>query len=164
MALKQRKWCLCSHSQMQGSICLSFQTWHLVRGPRGKRGLGNEITVNFSSLAGTPLHRPTAEHTNVYSSQFIFKIWLLVSRAFCPSNWLVWHTFRKSHGGIWGIQAIKLLCWTDWQSCSNGNPNHFGGISSRSFISISYCSIWTLPKSLEDARAEKYGASYTYRV
>lgn len=48
---------------------------NLASGERTQRekGLGNEITVNISSLAGTPLHRPTAELTNVYSSQFIFK-------------------------------------------------------------------------------------------
>lgn len=81
---------------------------------REKTGFGNEITVNISLPSAAPVHRPTPEHR--YQS-LLLPIHLLKSGYWLLDlpvrNWQVCHRFRKPHDGIWGIQAINLLCWTD---------------------------------------------------
>lgn len=105
---------LCSHSQMPGSICLSFQTWHLARDSERKRALEMKSLSIFHYLLLLRYTGPPPEHR--YQS-LLLPIHLLKSGYWLldlpVSNWRVCHRFRKPHDGIWGIQAINLVCWTD---------------------------------------------------
>lgn len=105
---------LCSHSQMPGSICLSFQTWHLARDSERKQALEMKSLSIFHYLLLLQYTGPPPEHR--YQS-LLRPIHLLKSGYWLldlpVSNWRVCHRFRKPHDGIWGIQAINLVSWTD---------------------------------------------------